>query len=38
MKERVYNSEFKIMRLCYQREKIKELADNLDVQVEYIYK
>jgi transposase len=40
MKKRVYSTEFKseAVRLSYQRENIKELADELGVQVQRIYK
>jgi len=40
MKKRVYSAEFKssAVRLSYERENIKELADELGVQVERIYK
>ena len=40
MKKRVYSTEFKseAVRLSYQRENIKELADELDIQVQRIYK
>ncbi len=40
MKKRVYSTEFKseAIRLSYQRENIKELADELGVQVQRIYK
>ncbi|MFT4699211.1 MAG: transposase [Flavobacteriaceae bacterium] len=40
MKKRVYSTEFKseAVRLSYQRENIKELADELGFQVQRIYK
>ena len=40
MKKRVYSKEFKeqAVRLSYQRENIKELADELGVAVQRIYK
>ncbi len=40
MKKRVYSTEFKseAVRLSYQRENIKELADELGIQVQRIYK
>lgn len=40
MKKQVYSTEFKseAVRLSYQRENIKELADELGVQVQRIYK
>ena len=40
MKKRVYSTEFKseAVRLSYQRENIKKLADELGVQVQRIYK
>jgi len=40
MKKRVYSSEFKAeaVRLSYQRENIKDLADELGIQVQRIYK
>lgn len=40
MKKRVYSTEFKseAVRLSYQRANIKELADELGVQVQRIYK
>ncbi len=40
MKKRVYSAEFKssAVRLSYERENIKELADELGIQVERIYK
>lgn len=40
MKKRVYSTEFKseAVRLSYQRENIKELTDELGVQVQRIYK
>jgi transposase len=40
MKKRVYSTEFKseAVRLSYQRENIKEVADELGVQVQRIYK
>ncbi len=40
MKKRVYSTEFKseAVRLSYQRENIKELADELGVEVQRIYK
>ena len=40
MKKRVYSKEFKseAVRLSYQRENIKELADELGVKVQRIYK
>lgn len=40
MKKRVYSTEFKssAVRLSYERENIKELADELGIQVERIYK
>jgi transposase len=40
MKKRVYSTAFKseAIRLSYQRENIKELADELGVQVQRIYK
>lgn len=40
MKKRVYKPEFKLeaVRLSYQRENIKELADELGVAVQRIYK
>ncbi len=38
MKKRVYSAEFKssAVRLSYERENIKELADELGIQVERI--
>ena len=40
MKKRVYSTEFKneTVRLSYERENIKELADELGIQVQRIYK
>lgn len=40
MKKRVYKTEFKseAVRLSYQRENIKELAEELGVDVQRIYK
>nr|WP_315221832.1 transposase [uncultured Flavobacterium sp.] len=40
MKKRVYSAEFKssAVRLSYERENIKELVDELGIQVERIYK
>lgn len=40
MKKRNYNPEFKTeaVRLSYRRENIKELADELDIPVQRIYK
>lgn len=40
MKKRVYSKEFKeqAVRLSYQRDNIKELADELGVAVQRIYK
>jgi len=40
MKKRVYKAEFKseAVRLSYQRENIKELAEELGVDVQRIYK
>ena len=40
MKKRVYSKEFKeqAVRLSYQRENIKDLADELGVAVQRIYK
>ncbi|MGU9940430.1 transposase [Empedobacter brevis] len=40
MKKRVYSTEFKssAVGLSYERENIKELADELGIQVERIYK
>ena len=40
MKKRVYSTEFKssAVRLSYERENIKELADELGIQVGRIYK
>ena len=40
MKKRNYNPEFKaeVVRLSYRRENMKELADELDVPVQRIYK
>lgn len=40
MKKRVYSAEFKssAVRLSYERENIKELADELGIQIERIYK
>lgn len=40
MKKRVYSTEFKssAVQLSYERENIKELADELGIQVERIYK
>jgi len=40
MKKRVYTQEFKseAVRLSYQRENIKELADELGIAVQRIYK
>jgi len=40
MKKRVYKSEFKLeaIRLSYQRENIKELAEELGFDVPQIYK
>ncbi|WP_306353927.1 transposase [Flavobacterium sp. '19STA2R22 D10 B1'] len=40
MKKRVYSAEFKssAVRLSYERENIKELADELGIQVARIYK
>ena len=40
MKKRVYSAEFKssAVRLSYERENIKELADELGIQVGRIYK
>jgi len=40
MKKRNYNPEFKaeVVRLSYRRENLKELANELDVPVQRIYK
>lgn len=40
MKKRVYSKEFKeqAVRLSHQRENIKELADELGIKVERLYK
>ena len=40
MKKRIYTQEFKseAVRLSYQRENIKELADELGIAVQRIYK
>ena len=40
MKKRHYSTEFKLeaVRLSYKRENIKELANELGVQVQRIYK